>query len=174
MRLFSIVLGLCACVTLLPAQAQRRAPGFSLPSSWNKQIDLADYRGKIVLIDIMKTECAHCGVFAGVLEKVKARYGDKVAVLAIAPAPDNPTTVAKFVADHKVTFPILYDCGQAVFSYVLPDPLHPSVSLPHLYIVNPEGYIAREWVIGPVTEEIFRGEGLFPILDQMLGAKASK
>jgi peroxiredoxin len=169
MRLSSIAIGIMLCAALLPGQTKRRAPGFSLPSSGDRQEDLGDYRGKIVLIDIMKTDCPHCGAFARILQQALFRYGNKIAVLSIAPAPDSPATAAKFISDNKVTFPILFDCGQAVYSYVRPNPLNPRVELPHLYIVDREGYILKDLVFGPETEEVFRGEGLFKELDRILG-----
>ncbi len=156
------------CAALLPGQTKRRAPGFSLPSSGDRQEDLGDYRGKIVLIDIMKTDCEHCGVFARILQKAVFRYGSKIAVLSIAPAPDNQTTVAKFISDNKVGYPILFDCGQVVYSYVRPNPLNPRIELPHLYIVDREGDILKDLIFGPETEEVFRGEGLFKELDRIL------
>ena len=129
----TIIAALLCAVALLAADASRRAPGFSLPSSGDRQEDLADYRGKIVLIDIMKTDCAHCGPFARILQQAAVRYGNRVAVLSIAPAPDDPITVGKFIAENGVTYPILFDCGQVVYSYVQPNPLNPGVSLPHLH-----------------------------------------
>ena len=41
---------LCAAALFAGDQAGRRAPGFALPDSTMKFHDLADYRGKIVLI----------------------------------------------------------------------------------------------------------------------------
>jgi peroxiredoxin len=165
MRLFFTAIALVASAGLLTAQMSRRAPGFSLPSSDNRQVDLAEYRGKFVLVDIMKTDCAHCGPFSKVLERAKVSYGGKIAVLAIAPAPDNPTTAAKFIAANKITYPILFDCGQAVYSYVR----SPSVSMPRLYIVNPEGDIVKEYAYGPESTDVFEGNGLFTELDRLLG-----
>jgi peroxiredoxin len=168
MRLFSLSLGLVLCATLLPGQARRRAPGFSLPSSTDRQEDLADYRGRIVLIDVMKTDCPHCTGFARILQQVADRYGNRVAVLSIAPAPDSPTTVGKFIAENKLTFPILFDCGQVIYSYVQPNPLKPSIDLPHLYIVDKDGFIIRDYVFGAATQELFRGQDLFQELDGIL------
>lgn len=170
MRLLCTLIAIVVSTGLLPAQTARRAPGFSLPSTNSRQEDLADYRGTFVLLDIMKTDCPHCATFAKVLERMKLRYGGKIAVLSIAPAPDNPTTAAKFIAANKVTFPILFDCGQVVYSYVLT----PSVAMPRLYIVNPEGFIAREYVYGPETQEIFQGNGLAAELDRLLAGGAAK
>jgi peroxiredoxin len=172
MRPFSIATGVLLIAALLPGQMNRRAPGFSLPSSANRQIDLGDYRGKVVLIDIMKTDCAHCGPFARLLEQAKTRYGDRIAVLSIAPAPDNPTTAAKFIEANKITFPILYDCGQVVFSYVQPSPMRPAVTLPHLYIVGRDGMILRDVLYGADTIEIFEEKGLEQELDRILAPAA--
>jgi len=102
----------------------------------------------------MKTDCPHCGAFARILQQALFRYGNKIAVLSIAPAPDSPATAAKFISDNKLTFPILFDCGQVVYSYVRPNPLNPRVELPHLYIVDREGYILKDLVFGPETEEV--------------------
>ena len=55
------------CASALMASGElsgRRAPGFSLPDMNLKQYDLQDYRGKIVLINIMQTRCAHCATFS--------------------------------------------------------------------------------------------------------------
>jgi thiol-disulfide isomerase/thioredoxin len=64
--------------------SNRRAPGFALPDPQYKHYyDLQDYRGKVVLIDIMSTRCPHCQLLTTTLEQVKARYGDKVAILEV-------------------------------------------------------------------------------------------
>jgi peroxiredoxin len=161
---------LCAAV-LFAAEAPRRAPSFSLPDLNNQQHDLLDYRGRIVLVEIMRTTCPECRAFSKILEQVKTYYGDKVAVLSIAIAPDNPDTAKGLIAEHKLTYPILFDCGQVAYSYVRPNPLQPAIAVPHLYIVDPKGFIERDFVFGPATGEIFQGRGLYIVLDRMLGTK---
>src|SRR5216684_2282934 len=79
--------------------SNRRAPGFALPSpDYSHLYDLQDYRGKVVLIDFMSTTCPHCQVLSTTLEKVHAKYGDKVAILSVVLPPDNQATVAKYIA----------------------------------------------------------------------------
>ncbi|HLY20286.1 MAG TPA: redoxin domain-containing protein, partial [Bryobacteraceae bacterium] len=46
----------------------RRAPGFSLPDLHLQQRDLGDYRGRIVVLDIMQTTCPHCARLSEILE----------------------------------------------------------------------------------------------------------
>ncbi len=155
------------------AQIGRRAPGFSLTDMNMVEHDLQEYRGKIVVLDIMRTECPHCGPFAKLLEEVKTFYGGKVAVLAIVNPPDDPGRVTGFVAQSKVTYPILFDCGQVAYSYILPDPLHgQAVTTPHAYLIDAHGIIRGDWVNGPETKEVFQGRGLYAAIDKLLATQS--
>ena len=175
MRLFPFALALVSFAGLLPGQALRRAPGFALPAADSRLVfDLADYRGKVVLLDLMQTNCVHCGPFARTLEQVKTKYGNKVEVLSVVTQPDAADTVAGFVSANKITFPVLFDCGQMMFSYVRPNPARPTVQFPHLYIIGPSGMILRDYAYSPETEAIFAGQRLFQELDQILGSGASR
>jgi thiol-disulfide isomerase/thioredoxin len=71
----------------------------------------------VVLIDIMSTRCPHCLLASTTLEQVKARYGDKVAILEVVLPPDNQQTIAKFVQTNNITVPVVCDMGQMTASY---------------------------------------------------------
>ncbi len=152
------------------AQPARRAPGFSLPDMNNQQHDLADYRGKVVIVEFMRTNCPECIPFSKKLEEVKTLYGGRVAVLSLTNPPDGPANVAKFVAEQKVTYPILFDCGQVAFSYVRPSPLRPSINIPHIYIVDRDGLIRSDIEFGPNTGDVFLGSGLAREIDKVMAA----
>jgi peroxiredoxin len=155
------------CVALF-GQAARRAPGFSLPDLNGQQRDSQDYRGKILIIDFMRTDCPHCAAFAKILEQIKTYYAGKVAVLAITNPPDAQPSVANFRAQQRITYPMLFDCGQVVFSYVRPDSLRPSVNIPHAYLVDRDGMIRGDYEFGEATAEIFQGNGLYKEIDKLL------
>lgn len=146
----------------------RRAPGFSLVDMSLKQHDLADYRGKIVLLDIMKTGCPDCQTLSQTLEKVKAAYKDKVVVLTVVNPPETQTTVAQYVAKYKVTGPVLFDCGQMAASYMMATPQKPTIHLPHLFLIDGEGMIRNDFGSGPKSKDIFEGRGLFKVIDRLL------
>src|SRR5579864_5911558 len=96
MRVFFIILAV-VCSVASAQETPRRAPGFALPDPEYKHFyDLQDYRGKVVLIDIMSTTCPHCMLTSTTLEQVKEKYGDKVQVLSVVLPPDNQATVAKY------------------------------------------------------------------------------
>ncbi|MEK7404415.1 MAG: TlpA disulfide reductase family protein [Acidobacteriota bacterium] len=172
------VLLLCL-VAVLPAfgageLSGRRAPGFSLPDLNLKQYDVADYRGKVVLIDIMQTNCPHCQTFSRTLEKVKQRYGDKVMILSVVNPPDTQATVRSYILSHGVTVPVLFDCGQMAASYLKITPQRPSISVPHLFIIDANGWIRNDYPYGDAHKAIFEGAGLFAELDRLLGAAPAK
>jgi peroxiredoxin len=158
----------CAGMALTAQQALRRAPGFALPDAVSGQVrDLYDYRGKVVVLEFMMTTCPHCAAFAEILGEVRQKYAGRVEVISIVNVPaDNPNTVKQFVAGHKVSYPILMDMGQMEYSYVL----KPNVDLPHVYVIDANGYIRSEYGYGITTRDIFEGHALFAEIDRALNA----
>jgi peroxiredoxin len=152
--------------------SNRRAPGFSLVDSNFKQYDPADYRGKFLLIDVMQTTCPHCAAFSAVLEEVASKYAGRVAVLSIVNPPDNFVKVKQYIAAHKITVPLLFDCGQAAASYLKSGPQNPSFNIPHLFIVDPQGMIRNDYEYSPQTSAIFEGRALFAEIDRLLAQPA--
>ncbi len=151
--------------------SNRRAPGFSLQDNTGRQHDLADYRGKIVLLEIMQTNCPHCRTFSKILDQIKARYGDRVAALSVVNPPDTPASVARYLAEVKPTTPILFDSGQMAISYFKVTPENPAIDIPHLFIIDANGWIVNDYAYGPKTKGIFEGKALFQELDRLLAAK---
>lgn len=123
----------------------RRAPGFSLPDPRFEFHDLADYRGKVVLLSVMKTGCAGCQVLAKVIEEATGEYGEKVVILNVVNPPDNPQTVSDYATRYRITATILLDCGQMVASYMRPNPARPSFHVPHLFVIDPAGMIRNDF-----------------------------
>jgi peroxiredoxin len=166
----TIVATLLCGAALFAAGPLRRAPGFCLMDTGQQWHDLADYRGKIVLVEFMKSECPHCASFSTVLNGLKLKYGDKLAILAISNPPDNPQTLAQFAKGHKLSYPLLLDQGQAAYSYVR----SPSIDLPTVYLIDANGMIRNFWVDGVLTKDIFEGNGLSREIDRLLaGAPAA-
>jgi len=150
---------------LFAAGGPRRAPGFCLIDSNGQWQDLADYRGKVVIVEFMQTTCPHCAPFSTVLNGLKQKYGDKLAILAIANPPvDTPQTMMKFSQDHKLTYPLLFDQGQVAYAYVR----NPSFELPMLYLVDGNGMIRNSWQSTVLTKDIFEGTGLAREIDKLL------
>lgn len=125
--------------------SNRRAPGFSLMDTHFQQHDPQDYHGKVILIDFMQTGCPTCIALTDTLVQVKARYGDKIVILSIVTSPDTFDTVNKFAAEHKTTWPILFDSGQVMMSYLRMTPANLQLHFPHTFIVDGNGTIRDDF-----------------------------
>ena len=150
--------------------SNRRAPGFALPDpAYQHYYDLQDFAGKVVVIDIMSTRCPHCLLLSSTLEQVKARYGDKVAILEVVLPPDNLDTVSKFVATNNITVPVVCDMGQMTASYfnATPSTMH-EISVPHLFLIDKQGMIRNDFAYEESTLAVFEGAGLFTEIDKLL------
>jgi thiol-disulfide isomerase/thioredoxin len=167
------ILASLLCVAALvaaDANANRRAPGWALFDSRMQVHDLADYRGKLVILEFMQTTCPHCAAFAPVLNEVQQKYGERVAILAVANSQqDNRTTVAQYVSGHQVRYPILFDAGQMAYSYFLSQ----SFDNPHIFLIDGNGIIKSDFGYGPMSKEIFEGKALFAEIDKLLAAGGS-
>src|SRR3954447_15494058 len=113
---------LCAVVLSIaqgPNQAPKRAPGFCLADTTGQWRDLAEYRGKVVIVEFMQTTCSHCEAFRPVLAGLQKKYGAKLQILSIAMAPaDTFQTLIQYDKEKKPTWPVLFDMGQVAYSYV--------------------------------------------------------
>ena len=158
---------LCAGA-LFAADVDRRAPGFSLVDAKGAEHDLADYRGKLVLLVFFQTTCPHCAGFADLLQQTQEKYGSRIAVLAVVNPPDDPGNVTAFIAGHRITYPILFDSGQVAYSYVLTG----KINFPQLYMIDGGGIIRRDYMYGPLTREVFEGDQLAVEVSRMLPAGA--
>src|ERR1022692_2723199 len=144
----------------------RRAPSFSLPDARLQQHDILDYRGKWLLLDFMKTDCPHCKELSKKLEGVMGKYRGKVEVLGVVLPPDNQQTVSRYIMETKITSPIVFDSSQTAIPYFKATPSTPGFDTPHLFAIDPNGMIVKDWGQAAVETPGFLGE-----LDQLFNKK---
>ena len=162
-----------AALTLTAAGAfsNRRAPGFSLSDSQYRQHDGQDYRGKVLIVDIMQTTCGVCAKLVDTLVQVKAKFGDKLGIVSVVTLPDNFGTADRFAMEHKVDWPIVFDSGQMMASYLFVTPMNPQVHFPHLFVIDGDGMIRNDF--GEEDSNSLTVSGLSAVLDRLL-APATK
>jgi peroxiredoxin len=174
MPMLSRLLPLAAvtAIALLAASgdlSNRRAPGFALPDpDYNRFYDLQDFRGKVLVIDIMSTRCPHCMLTSTTLEKVHERYGDKVGILSVVLPPDNGESISKYIQTNKITVPIVCDQGQMTISYFNAKPAQSKIDVPHLFVIDKQGMIRNDYSYEDKTRDVFEGPGLFAEIDKLL------
>ena len=86
--------------TALPAPLP--APAFAFTTRDGTQKQLADFKGKLVLVNLWATWCGPCVEEMPSLERLQAKLGDKLTVLAISEDRQGETVVAPFLQKNGI------------------------------------------------------------------------
>jgi thiol-disulfide isomerase/thioredoxin len=86
--------------TALPAPLPAPALAFTTRDGAPKQ--LADFKGKLVLVNLWATWCGPCVEEMPSLDRLQAHLGDKLMVLAISEDRQGETVVAPFLAKNGI------------------------------------------------------------------------
>lgn len=152
--------------------SNRPAPDFRLPDSKGRTVGLADFKGKLLLIEFMSTTCPHCQKFTAVLNGVSAKFKGRAAVIGVAAYPDTAETVAAFIQNYKAGYPILLDpAHKAALDYLKPPPPNYGFSIPHLFLVDQSGYIRDDFTQHPSNADLFTADGLGRLVAGYLGRR---
>lgn len=142
---FSVLVGFAFLPRIFPSSRPaivgQQAPDFSLEILHNGErgdrIRLADLRGQPVLLDFWATWCKPCQMGAPVLERVYRRAREKgVVFVGINTSdPDGRELAARFAEAKKLTYPIVFDDGDAVAAK------YGVTTLPTVVVIDREGKI---------------------------------
>ncbi len=118
-RLAGIALG-TALALALPALAGtstgQPAPQFDLPSREGKEINLAQYKGQVVMINFWASWCAPCRQEMPLLETMYKTYAKRGFVLLGVNVEPDSKAANDALKSTPVTFPVLYDTQSKVSS----------------------------------------------------------
>jgi peroxiredoxin len=166
MRTIAFLLAVALLAPAANEYSDRRAPGFSLPDAKFQQHDPQDYRGKVLLVDIMVTTCPTCNHLADTLVSIQQKYGDKIGIISVVTLPDTMADTTAFAAKHGIDWPIVFDSGQMIASYLKVTPANPQVHFPHLFFIDGQGTIRNDF--GPADEASLTVEKLSAVIDHLL------
>jgi peroxiredoxin len=167
-RLLLTILSVCiACVVLIvmlrkdrdstlrttkPIQPGLEVPNFAFPDINGKQISLADYRGRVVLINVWATWCPPCGQEMPSMQRLYEKFkGENFEILAVSIDSEGREVVAPFMRKMNLTFPALLDPGETII------PLYGITGVPESFIVDKDGILVEK-IVGPLnwaTPEVF-------------------
>ncbi len=90
-----------------------RAPEFSSKSLDNQEIHLADYSGKIIILNFWASWCEPCRLEMPVLQKFSDLYPNKLVVVGINSS-DSTMEMSSFASTYRIDFPLLVDHSNAI------------------------------------------------------------
>jgi peroxiredoxin len=121
-------------------------PAFEAASNTSPNFHLREHRGHVVLVNFWATWCPPCIEEAPSLQAFSIKMS-KLGVEVIGVSIDqDPQALKKFIADHRLTFPILRDPSQSVASKF------GSIMWPETYILDRDGRVAEK-IIGATNWE---------------------
>lgn len=84
------------------------APNFTLQTLDGKDVSLADFRGKAVLVNFWATWCGPCKIETPWLVELQNQYGSQgLQVVGVAMDDSGKDEIAKFAKDMGVNYPVL-------------------------------------------------------------------
>ncbi len=133
-RLASIV---ATAILALPTQAltPSAAPTFELAAMAGKTVNLAQYKGQVVMINFWATWCGPCRTEMPLLENIYKKYKPMgFTLLGVNVEPDS-AGASEWLKATPVTFPILFDTDSRVSK------LYAVQGMPSTVIVDRKGQV---------------------------------
>jgi cytochrome c biogenesis protein CcmG, thiol:disulfide interchange protein DsbE len=124
------------------------------------QGEIADYRGRWVLVNLWASWCVPCREEAPALERFHRRQRERLTVLGIN-VQDNSDDALAFLDSYGATYPQLRSVGNERSE------AFGSTGVPENFLVDPRGRLALIWR-GPVDDR-FLAERVVPIVEGRTG-----
>ena len=122
------------------------APALNLERLGGGTKDIAQLKGKVVLVNFWATWCAPCVEEMPDLEKLHRELEGQDFVLIAVSVDKKRSTIEKFASKHKLSFPILHDPGEKTARS------WGTTGFPETFIVDKQGNVAHKF-IGPIDYE---------------------
>ncbi|MEZ5403470.1 MAG: TlpA disulfide reductase family protein [Bryobacteraceae bacterium] len=141
-----------------PEKDRKVAPAFTLKDSMGRAVSLADYKGKVVLLNFWATWCGPCKLEIPWFMEFEQKYKDKgFAVLGVSLDEDGWDVVKPYIDRTKINYRILLGDDITAQLYGGVD------SLPTSFVLDKNGKIAAVHV-GLVSKSSYQKD-----LDALLG-----
>jgi thiol-disulfide isomerase/thioredoxin len=151
---------------LLSPDQRDAAPSVTGTTLGGERLDLADWRGNVVVVNLWASWCPPCRAESGALEKAyDATKADGVEFVGIVSGGKDSVDNAKaFVRKFGISYPSVFDKDNSVvlaFRGQLPP-----AAIPTTLVLDREGRVAAR-TLGPVDYSLLRG-----MIDPVLREKA--
>ena len=113
-------------------------PDFSVRSVEDGRVlRLADFRGKVLVLDFFSTGCSSCRAGLSSVEGLVETGAGRVAALLVSL--DEPSTLAAFLKARGSPVTAAVDDGTASRAYLVD-------TIPHIFVIDPEGRVQKDFI----------------------------
>jgi thiol-disulfide isomerase/thioredoxin len=135
-----VVISLLFSTTIFAENKITQAPTFVLPGIDNTQVNLEDYRGKVVLVDFWASWCTPCIRSFPWMDEMVEKYGEKGFVVIAINMDQESILAAKFLQRYPNKLTIAFDPQGAVAEQ------YEIMGLPNSFILNKKGEIVYKHI----------------------------
>lgn len=140
---------LSGCTDKGASAGKAPATNFSLQDLNGKTVNLADFRGQVVLLDFWATWCPPCRSSIPAMERLHKEYGSRgFVLLGISLDSGDWDYVRSFRQEYGITYPILKGNDDISEQYMVR-------TIPYLVLLDKEGVVRRR-ISGPGGEETIK------------------
>jgi peroxiredoxin len=133
--------------------SRKPAPDFTLTDSNGAKVKLADYRGKVVLLNFWATWCGPCQVEIPWFQEFQQQYKSKgFEVLGVSMDDDGWSAVKPYIAAHKLNYRILLGDDSVAQLYGGLE------ALPTTFMIDREGKFAFAPHVGLIGKNDYAAE----------------
>jgi cytochrome c biogenesis protein CcmG/thiol:disulfide interchange protein DsbE len=101
-----------------------------------KSVSIADYKGKLIFLNVWKSDCPPCLMEIPILKRLQKEYSsDSFTVIGLSVDRGKDEFVSELVKRTEINFPVWLGYGQPLIKY-----LEPPVT-PFLLVLGPEGEV---------------------------------
>ena len=146
MRIVSIAaLSFVLSVAAFAVDLGKPSPAFTIQQLNGKPtLSLTQFKGKVVALALMDTECPHCQNLTQILNGVSKEYAAKgVQVVGCYFNDAAPQILPSFIQRFQPVFPVGYSNGSAVRQYLSWSELKP-LYVPHMVFLDRRGVVRAD------------------------------
>jgi len=124
---------------------------FTLKNMEGQSVDLAQYKGRPVLLNFWATWCGPCKFEVPMFVALQDKYRDDGFVVLGVSVDDPAPALKAFAAEYKMNYPVL------MADNAIQDAYGPIFAIPVTFTIKKDGTICRKH-FGPATEDEFDRE----------------
>jgi peroxiredoxin len=138
--LLALLVGIC---TLLPGRVQaapkpgQQAPDFKVVTTSGQPVSLANYQGRVLVMDFFATWCPPCKAAIPHLIAMNRKYGKQgLQILGQSLDDGGERLVKSFISDYRINYPVALATDKVETDYGI-------ISVPVMMVIDKKGRVAE-------------------------------